>query len=408
MIFSIVDKIIFAAFAFFTNILIAKIVTPYQYGFYVYIQAIIYILIQISGLGIKNIFIKEYINNTERQYLKSTTFLLKFIMVFFALFIFLFMFYWTSNNDYLYLAVFALPCFLYSFDQYEWENEIKNKFKLIMFIRVSVLFIFFLIKVWILFSNANINMLIFIYSLEIPSCYLVQYFFGCYIAKNSELIRLKVSVTKAITLLKQSWPIFIGLILASIYNRIDQIMLGSMVNKEELALYGLSVKFTEPFNIFVTGMISYIYPKLLKLKSISGNYELEASKWFYIVLLSGVFISMSLYFIGYNILLLFDDVYSNSDEVFRVLALNIPFMFIGVYLSNNLLIHGLQRLLIVRSLIGVITNVILNLLFIPEYGGLGAAVATLITMLTINVMFYLITKNTRAITLGLYFDYFRR
>ena len=93
MIFSIVDKIIFAAFAFFTNILIAKIVTPYQYGFYVYIQAIIYILIQISGLGIKNIFIKEYINNTERQYLKSTTFLLKFIMVFFALFIFLFMFY---------------------------------------------------------------------------------------------------------------------------------------------------------------------------------------------------------------------------------------------------------------------------------------------------------------------------
>ncbi|WP_186171476.1 flippase [Vibrio chagasii] len=408
MIFSIVDKLVFAGFAFIINVILAKYLSPSEYGFYVYIQAILYIVIQVSGLGIKNIYIKEYIKSKDIGKLKSNVLVLKsaiwllFSTIFFVLYL------CEKNNDFLYLSIYSLFGIIYSIDQAEWENEIEGRFDYILYVRMGVLASFFLVKIFLLIYINDVRYLIFIYVIEIPVCYIIQYYIGVYKLKNRYSIRIDFDKENACSIVKQAWPILVGLVLASIYNRVDQIMLSNISGNEELALYGLSVKLTEPFNIFATGMVSYLYPKITKLKESGQLYSWESSKWFYVIFIFGISLSLMLCLVGYNIFYFFDDSYSNAINVFRALAINIPFMFIGVYLSSHLIMHGLQKILLIRTLFGVAINITLNFYLIPLYGAFGAAISTLFTVIFINVIYYFASPSTRGITVGLYFDFFKR
>jgi PST family polysaccharide transporter len=68
-------------------------------------------------------------------------------------------------------------------------------------------------------------------------------------------------------------------------------------------------------------------------------------------------------------------------EAGKVLAVHIwtgIFVFWGVIGGNFYVIEGLSKLAFYRSLCGVVINIFLNLIFIPLWGGTGAALATLI------------------------------
>jgi len=55
------------------------------------------------------------------------------------------------------------------------------------------------------------------------------------------------------------------------------------------------------------------------------------------------------------------------------------FVFMGVATGPWFIAEGLTKLAFRRTLIGALINVVLNLVFIPMYGGVGAAVATVIS-----------------------------
>jgi O-antigen/teichoic acid export membrane protein len=54
-------------------------------------------------------------------------------------------------------------------------------------------------------------------------------------------------------------------------------------------------------------------------------------------------------------------------------------VFLGVASSQFLIAENLTKLSFYRTLIGMIVNIILNLILIPVYGIIGAAVATLVS-----------------------------
>ncbi|OCH11941.1 hypothetical protein A6E05_10235 [Aliivibrio sp. 1S165] len=409
MIYSILDKLTFAIFAFVSNIMIAKSLSINEYGLFIYIQTILYMIVQCSGLGIKNIYIKDYINNDRRDLIRISTLMLKLCAFSFFLLI-SFLFYIIDRNvTSLYIIILIIPCFFYSLDQYEWCNEISGDFKKIFYIKLSVFIFFLFLRVLFVFYYSDLFIFLLFYSLELPCCYLIQYISsderrGNILSSDKDEVLKRSKET-----LRQSWPIFIALIIASIYNRIDQFMLANLIDNKELAIYGLSVKFTEPFNIFAMGVVSYIYPKLIKMKNNNEKLFLYySSKWFYFVLLFGLFISIVLYSLSDYIFILFDDKFKDSIPVFNILSLTIPIMFVGIYMSNNLVVYNLQKLILKRSVIGVVMNVVLNFLLIPTYGAEGAAIATLITLFFINILYYLLSNSTREITHNLMFYFIRK
>jgi O-antigen/teichoic acid export membrane protein len=55
------------------------------------------------------------------------------------------------------------------------------------------------------------------------------------------------------------------------------------------------------------------------------------------------------------------------------------FVALGVASSQYLIIEGLTQVSLQRTAIGAVVNVVLNVLWIPDYGAIGAAWATLIS-----------------------------
>jgi len=77
--------------------------------------------------------------------------------------------------------------------------------------------------------------------------------------------------------------------------------------------------------------------------------------------------------------LLFGAGFAESSAVLRVHIWAAIAVFLGVASSQYLTNEGLQKLSLYRTLIGLVINVVLNLILIPVYGAMGAAIATLIS-----------------------------
>jgi PST family polysaccharide transporter len=93
--------------------------------------------------------------------------------------------------------------------------------------------------------------------------------------------------------------------------------------------------------------------------------------------------------------------YGNAYEgVGPTLAIHIwaaLFVFLGVAQGPWNINEGLTKLALVRTVIGAIANVVLNLWLIPEYGPVGAAIATTVSYALSAVVLNAFSSRTRAI-----------
>jgi O-antigen/teichoic acid export membrane protein len=95
------------------------------------------------------------------------------------------------------------------------------------------------------------------------------------------------------------------------------------------------------------------------------------------------------------VILLFGNAYEASGAVLAIHIWAAVFVFLGVASSKWFLAENRQRLDLQRTLFGALVNVALNLLLIPMYGVVGAAVATVIGQASASFLFDAIQQVTR-------------
>ena len=92
--------------------------------------------------------------------------------------------------------------------------------------------------------------------------------------------------------------------------------------------------------------------------------------------------------------LLFGDEYAESSGILIVYIWSIIFVFLSNGSWGYYLNEGLEKFSSIRLVIGAIINISLNLVFIEEYGMVGAAYATLIVIVLINIAKILLIQFT--------------
>jgi O-antigen/teichoic acid export membrane protein len=75
----------------------------------------------------------------------------------------------------------------------------------------------------------------------------------------------------------------------------------------------------------------------------------------------------------------FGDQFLAASPLLLLLAWSIPFDFVTSYLSNAYIAWGMEKKILLCTGIGAISNIVLNLAFIPSYGARGAAINTLLS-----------------------------
>jgi PST family polysaccharide transporter len=202
-----------------------------------------------------------------------------------------------------------------------------------------------------------------------------------YQVSGQKLTRWRMSLHRAQNLLKDSWSLAISSVAILIYMKIDQLMLGEMMGDQEVGFYSVGIKISELWYFIPTAIVSSVAPSIIEAKKIDqALYYQRIQKLLNLV--TGLAFTIAIpitAFSGSIILILFGKSFAASAPVLTAHIWSMPFVFSGIAASVWITAEGVFSRTLLTTAIGGFSNILLNLLLIPKYAALGAAIATLLS-----------------------------
>jgi polysaccharide transporter, PST family len=199
-------------------------------------------------------------------------------------------------------------------------------------------------------------------------------------------------------LLRDGFVITLSTIAATIYLRIDQVMLHSMAGDQILGPYAAAVRVSELFEALPAAFGSSLLPLLCISVSTPDRFRRHLDFGYRYMVLAAAALSVAFCAGARPIThLLYGSKFSGAAPLLAVLIWSeIPIFFAGT-LGNGMVAAGLQAKGLWATLTGAIVNVILNIFFIPPWGAMGASWATVISYWLCWTFALLPFRSTRVI-----------
>lgn len=217
------------------------------------------------------------------------------------------------------------------------------------------------------------------------------------IRKRSQKLKFKLRTPFSMMILKKSVPFALLVLMMTFYYRIDSVMLERLLidGAEQSGIYAMGYRFFEAANnisyLFAVLLLP-IFSRMIKLKDDVGPLVATAFR----ILISGaVFLAAVSWVFGEEILhVLYRANVLEATEPFKVLMLCFVAVASNYIFGTLLTANGNLKALNVVAFSGMVGNIILNLILIPKYMVLGAALASLITQVfTSSIQFILVVIN---------------
>jgi len=184
-----------------------------------------------------------------------------------------------------------------------------------------------------------------------------------------------------------------------IYMRIDQIMIGEISGPANLGLYTAATKVSEIWYFIPLAVVSSYAPGLVESKKQDEKrYANDVLSLFQIVTITSISIAIPMTFLSDLVIrILYGNAYAGSGSILAIHIWTSIFVSLGVAQTPWTLNEGLMKLALLRTVWGAIINIGLNLVLIPLYGGIGAAIATLVSQALSSCVLNFMDKRTRNI-----------
>lgn len=202
-----------------------------------------------------------------------------------------------------------------------------------------------------------------------------------YSKHGRSLFSWKFNRSIAIQMLRDSWPLILSGIMVSIYMKIDQVMLGNMAGVEEVGNYAAAVRFSEIWYFIPGAICSSVFPAIIRARQRSEEeYYVRLQQLYDLMAWISLSIAILFAFIAKPLVIRFlGSEYIKAGEILVWHIWAGPFVFLGVVRAQWLMAENMTRFSFLATTLGGITNIWLNLVLIPSYGGTGAAIATVIS-----------------------------
>ncbi|WP_321324717.1 flippase [Thiomicrorhabdus sp.] len=364
----------------FIGIWIARYLGPSDFGVLNYALAYTAFFLLFVKLGLDQIIVREIVRKPKlTSYFLGTAFGLKLIgsvVSIFSIYVSLF-FVEADSTTKIVIFIISAGFVFQSLDviDYFYQSKVLSKYVVIArnsaFILSSLLNVYLLVYEYdvIYFALANtIN-------LALSGAFLVF----VYKKTGGSIRKWRFSKKIAIRLLKFSWPLALSVFLISIHMKIDQVMIGNMLDTEQVGIYSVAVRLAE-FWIFIPAiLVSTLMPYFVNLRETSSeSYHRRLIQLYSLMFWMGVAVGLVTIIFGEDIIqLLFGEDYIGA---YGALVFNI---WNGIFISQALargiwmVSEDLQKYRLYNNIIAVILNVTVNILLIPTLGITGAAIATL-------------------------------
>jgi O-antigen/teichoic acid export membrane protein len=181
--------------------------------------------------------------------------------------------------------------------------------------------------------------------------------------------------------LREFAPIGIGVLLSSLYFRIDVYFLEFWRGLEEVAGYNAVFRLVEATRLIPAAVLAVTFPSMCRARDLSFLGAVAgplAAGGF--VLMAGV-AALAPWLIG----VLYGWTYVDAAPALRVLAMALPLFFLNYALTHQVIGWEGQRAYVTVTAGALATNIGANVALVPRYGMLGAATATVVTEIVVTI-----------------------
>lgn len=395
--------------SFLTTVLITRFFGVGTFGNYSLVFALSQIIALLFTLGIPNTLIK-IIGNNNFSFLQAKRLLIKGLkgaLIFSIIPVLFFyfgsqilsqtVFHNTQLINYFLIAAIAIPLFIMHEIFLYFLIATKNfmKYNLFMFVIPNLLLIVF---IYIFFNADQNNHYTFIaYALAILITVLLE------AATIFELKPQKEAISiSTVELIKTASPLLFSGLFMYLLNYTNVILLGIMTNDEQVGIYNIAYKIGSVGFLVIVSVSTIITPKTAELYgqgNISQLKKLTHNSTRLIAVLSLPIVLMLILFSNYILSFWGTEVVVGSTTLI-IVSIGVLFSAIAGNVDQILNMTENQHILRNITIFSFFVNLILSYVLIPNYGIEGAAIASLITNVLINILcLYYIKKKLGFYTL---------
>jgi O-antigen/teichoic acid export membrane protein len=369
---------------FLVGVWVARYLGPEKFGLFSYALAFVSIFQGIAKLGLDGIVVRDLVQEPEKRdvYL-GTSFWLKLlggVITFLIIVIILFIqSIFTSNfftETNIYILIIAFGIIFQSFEVIDFYYQATVQAKYISIRRIVQLILSSIIKIFLVLIGADLILFVLVSLFDIISLSIM----GWLIYRSQGLPNFvryfDIGIGKK--LLRDSWPLLLSSIAISIYMRIDQVMIKNMLGDREVGLYSAAMKLVEVWYFIPMIITQSVFPAIVSRYNDKQEFYrrlvILSAVMGYLGLFLSIILSLSSYFI---IKILYGEKFLDSASVLSILSFIIFISFWMSGVSKRQAID-MQKFALFATILSAISNIILNLIFIPLYGVEGAAIVSVL------------------------------
>lgn len=388
-------RIIQSVLQLLIGMITARYLGPSNYGLINYAASVVAFVLPMMQLGLQATLVRELVDSPEQEGEIIGTSLFMDLISSIACMVLVSVFVSVVNcNE----TETIIVCILYSASllfraseliqcwfQYKLQAKYSSIVKVCAYVVVSAY------KIYLLISQKNIYWFTVVNSIDYAI--IAASLFVIYRKLGGQ--RLSVSGRTAARLFKRSKYYILSAMMVSVFQNTDHIMLKMINGDAENGIYSAAITCAGVCQFIYTAIIDSVRPVILTCKKEgSADYEKNISRLYclttYMALVQGVGFSI---FAKLIITILFGEAYLQAVAVLRILVWYIAFSFMGSVRNIWILAEGKQKLVWKLNLVGVLMNIILNVLLIPVWGARGAAVGSLATQIFTNFLLGFFIKD---------------
>lgn len=394
----ILCKVIQSILSLVVSMLTARYLGPSNFGTINYAASLVAFFVPVMYLGLNSILVQEIINHPDKQGTILGTSIFMSIVSSLLCIVGLISFVNIANRGeqdtiivcglYSILLVFRAIDLL----QYWFQAKLMSKYTsiamLVSYIIVSAYKIFLLATQKSIFWFAVSNALDFFL---IAAFLLVTYRI---ISSDS----LKIDLSLVPKLFRRSKYYIISNLMVVVFTQTDKVMLKIMLDDSATGFYSAAVTCAGMTAFVFSAIIDSFRPSVFANKQISNDaFESSLVKLYAIIIWLSIIQSVFMTILAKPIIfILYGKDFLQSIGLLQIVVWYSTFSYIGSVRGVWMLAEEKQKYLLNINICGALMNVILNFLLIPQYGAIGAAVASLITQFTTNFILGYIIKPIRS------------
>ena len=396
----IIEKFTRLVSSVISTFLIARMLGVEKFGLYSYIISVITLIIPIANMGLDSILLRDFSQRPEHvAKIVTNAILLKLAGAFFAVFVLisiLFLFK-VSENIFWYCIstsiIFGFGIFNVK-EQYLLSNK-NGKYLAILTICISIGSL--ILKILTMIHYKSIDLLLAIFCLEIFTFNVVLIII--YNKKISEKYAHNISLAGVKQLFSDSWPLLFSGFCIAAYMRVDQLMIESLLDLEQLGIYSVAVKISEAWYFLPAVIATAAAPGIYRARETDQYlYNLAVEKLLRKVFWVSTTIGIVIYIFAWELVYYSAGVqYIDSVEVLRIHILGGIFLSIGVAGGKWIIAENYPRGALYKAMIGLMANLGLNFALIPVYGIYGAACGTVVAHFGANIVYDAIDPRLRPL-----------